>query len=207
MGEDCDPVSGRCSLSTTTVPTPTHSPSPTTQLPGTTPKTFTTPNSFIDLTRIEPTTSTEDLTDFNVILKQKLNDTVKLTNNNNDENSLNALGDLDYPVLPTDSAVESFNFIQPEPEPKNFVVNSLNVNSSVVNDRWISELSAHSGITLGSALGVIALLIVTISAVIRCRNNKTSQQMLSPPVEKTSLHLVMRNSHYAVPGMFIDTQT
>lgn len=134
-----------------------------------------------------------------MISKPRANDSVRIVAGNDEINSLNSLDDFD-PILPTDSVVDSVEF-QPEYEPtKNIVVNSLSVNTSVVNDRWISELGAHSGVTLGSALALLALLVVIVSSVIRCRNHKAAQH--SRPLDNPSLHLVARNSHYAVPGKF-----
>ncbi|KAG8248740.1 hypothetical protein J6590_033915 [Homalodisca vitripennis] len=227
VGEDCDPVSGSCSPSTSTLPpTTTSIPSPPTNttapipsissttvtaLPPTSlPSTSsipvtTTPNTFVNLTLREPATSAEDLTDFNVILKPRTNDSVRLVATNEDVNSLNALGDLDYPVLPTE-VVESYNYEREQT--KNMEMNSLSVNDSgsMVNDRWIGELGAHSGVTLGSALGLLALLVVAVSAVIRCRNHKAAQHQVAP-VDKDVLHLVARNSHYAVPGLLAGGST
>uniref|UniRef100_A0A1B6GVT5 EGF-like domain-containing protein n=1 Tax=Cuerna arida TaxID=1464854 RepID=A0A1B6GVT5_9HEMI len=220
VGEDCDPVSGSCSPSTSTLsPTTTSLPSPPSNTtaplpsissttvtipPSTSPpssssiQVTTTPNTFVNLTLREPATSAEDLTDFNVILKPRTNDSVRLVATNEDVNSLNALGDLDYPVLPTE-VVESYNYEREQT--KNMEVNSLSVNDSgsIVNDRWIGELGAHSGVTMGSALGLLALLVVTVSAVIRCRNHKAAEHQVAP-ADKDALHLVARNSHYAVPG-------
>lgn len=221
VGEDCNYVSGSCTPSTTTTTSTSTSPPstalpkpPTTSLPRSTTRSTTkrppttssqsrniptTPNAFINLSPTEPTTSAEDLTDFSVISRPRANDSVRIVAGNDEINSLNSLDDFD-PILPTDSVVDSVEF-QPEYEPtKNIVVNSLSVNTSVVNDRWISELGAHSGVTLGSALALLALLVVIVSSVIRCRNHKAAQH--SRPRDNPSLHLVARNSHYAVPGKF-----
>lgn len=149
VGEECDHISGTCStFRSTLVPSTLESPTvtlsstvrPTTSAPTTTAKPTpraspsrappsyqkppTTANTFVNLTLTEPTTSSEDLTDFNIISRPRANNSVRLINGN-DDNSLNALGDLDYPILPTDAIVESFD-LQPEYEPtKNIVVNTL----------------------------------------------------------------------------------
>ncbi|XP_054283761.1 integumentary mucin C.1-like [Macrosteles quadrilineatus] len=183
VGEDCDPVTGNCTpststTSTTTVPTPTTTttvqPSTTTRtvkLSTTTttttrrPTTTSSTNVFINLTPTEQSSSAEDLTEFNVI---------RAVDND-------IASDDDYAVSPTDSAI---------------VIERPDIGEA--NARW-SALSTHSSVTVGSVLGLIALLVVIVSIIVKCRGKKQFDSA-STIGDKSSLHLVAKNSHYAVPG-------
>lgn len=82
----------------------------------------------------------------------------------------------------------------------------VSVNSSIIYAQWINEISANTSITIAAALVIlIVLLVIVVSAtLLQCHygekklpsNSKTTKKK----DENSAINLVVRNSHYAIPG-------
>lgn len=82
----------------------------------------------------------------------------------------------------------------------------VSVNSSIIYAQWINEISANTSITIAAALVIlIILLVIVVSAtLIRCHHSEKKLPSNSKTTKKndenSAINLVVRNSHYAVPG-------